>query len=240
MVFDYAYCQTIENFNKDGRISLPGVLKLFENTASAHADYAKEGVYSNRPKDFAWVLTDWFIEIESRPHFTDRIKAKTWAEFLESPLLVTRNFILCANEEDCIKGCSKWIMLDLEKNRPRKIDEEKNLYKYMPEYKTIYGNKKLCKIPEPEKYDIEKEIELRRSDFDFNNHVHNTVYLDLAFETMPQEVIENTEFKSLRISYKSAFVKQEKIVCKYAKVDDSYIIGVYDKENILHTLIMLK
>lgn len=85
---------------------------------------------------------------------------------------------------------------------------------YEPEDKTVFGGVKSERITVPEVFDSETEIAIRRSDIDFNNHVHNLCYLDYALETLPMELYESASFRNIRIVYKNALTNENIAICK--------------------------
>lgn len=46
------------------------------------------------------------------------------------------------------------------------------------------------------------QFPLRRSDMDYNGHVHNTAYLDFALDVLPKEAARSAEISGIRIAYK--------------------------------------
>ena len=140
------------------------------------------------------------------------------------------------NDKLCVKGTTKWILLDLTTSRPVKITQE-IIDKYQPEDKHTYEDSKLPRLAVPEKFSKETPIAIRRLDIDFNDHVHNLTYLDYALEGLPKEVFENRNFKKLRISYKLAVKAGETIVCKYAEVEGRHVCCIFGKDDELKTQI---
>jgi acyl-ACP thioesterase len=239
MIFREEYRTVIEDFNKNGRLSLCGVLKIFENTGYHHSDKAKDGLFKSTEETKTWILIDWQVEVKEFPLYSDKITAETWLEKLKSPLIAFRDFVLYKNGEPCAKGTSRWILFDLETLKICKIEQE--LFdRYEPENLSIFDDGKLPKIQIPETFEAEKQIAVRRSDIDSNNHVHNLIYLDYALESLPADIYEKAEtFKELRITYKTAIKENSKIVGKYAKYNGKNIICIFDLNGEIKALIQL-
>lgn len=230
MIFEYNYKPVIEDFNKDGILTLTAIVKIFVNNANAHSDLAGDSVFNIKDLSRAWVLTDWQIQMDDYPVYGDELMAETWSEGFSSPLVANRNFLFYKNGNVCGKATTRWILLDLATGRPTRIDPA-YLEKYETEDKTVFEDKKLIRIPSPENFSAETTIPVRRSDIDFNNHVHNLTYLDYAHEVLPENICE-TNFKSLRISYKTGLKAGSKAVCKYAEADGSHVVFISDENNI--------
>lgn len=246
MIFEQEYKPVIEDFTKEGKVSLFAILKILENTGNRHSDAVGDSVFVGRENTQAWILTDWQLEISSYPSYTDKIKAQTWSQLLKSPVVATRDFILYKNDEVCVKGTTKWVLYDIATKHPCKI-EQSLLNKYQPEDKAVFADQRLVKIAEPASFEVEKKIAIRRSDVDFNGHIHNLLYLDYALETIPFDVYEKHNFSHLRISYKSAVTSEKEIVCKYACVNgeeessqQTHLVYMYDVAGQLKTIIQLR
>ena len=227
MIFDYQYKPVIEDFSKDGTMTLNAVVKILENAGNAHSDFAGDSVFNITNLSKAWVLTDWQIEMTEYPNYGDEILAQTWSEGFTSPLVANRNFLFYKNGKICGKATTRWILLDISAGRPCKIDPV-YLEKYGTENKTVFDDKKLIKIPVLETFEKELIIPGRRSDIDFNFHVHNLVYLDFAKEVLPETDFDLT-FKNLRISYKTGLKSGGTAICRYAKIENCHIVFIFDE-----------
>lgn len=228
----------IEDFNKEGELKIEAILKLFENTGNAHSDKAGDNILNRKNGGQAWILTDWLIQIDSFPKYGDRIFARTWCEPVTQVFGTARDFELYANDKLVGIGTTRWISLNLESGRPEKIDT-KLIDLYTTEDKVTFTGAKLPRLTIPQEFSSETEIPLRRSDIDIYNHVHNLTYLDYALEALPIDLYEHHNFKNVRISYKSAVVQGEEIVCKYAAMENTHNFCIYSKDGALKTQIQL-
>ncbi len=239
MIVTDNYSPMIEDFSKDGKLSLQAVLKIFENMGNKHSDIAGKGVYQNNESSTAWILTEWSVEAESFPNYTDSIKAQTWSQGLSSPLVALRDFLLYQNDSVCIRGTTRWVLFDTKAGRLCKIEKDL-IDKYKPEDKKAFEDSKLAKIPVPETFEKETVIKIRRSDFDFNDHIHNLVYLDYALESLPEEIYKNSRFTKLRITYKNEIKTEKEITGKYAQIEGKKIVAIYGDQSQLKALIQLQ
>lgn len=237
MIYTEDYKTVIEDFGKDGKLNLSGILRIFENLGNRHSDLAGDSVFKYDGSSAAWVLTEWQIQVEDFPLYSDKIKVETWSEGLKSPLVANRNYAMYKNGQLCVKGTTRWVLFDIKTQRLCKIEKEL-LDKYQPEDKVIFENSKLEKIPVPESFQAEKALQMRRSDIDFNNHVHNLTYLDYALESLPEEAYK-TAYKNLRITYKTAIKEGEEIKGKYADVDGKKVVLITDSTDALKASVSL-
>lgn len=238
MIVENNYSPALVDFNVKGEMELSAILRLFENTGSKHSDMVGDGILNRSMKGTAWVFTDWYVEVKQYPKYGDKIMATTWSEPANAIFTSSRNFELYCNGELAVIATTRWAIMDLTTGRPTKIGKEL-IDLYEPDEKKTFAESKLPKIPVLENWDIEKQIFQRRTDIDFNNHVHNITYLDYAMETLPQELYDNREFKHLHISYKFPLMIGEATICKYGQNEGKHIFAVYGKDNMLKTQIEL-
>lgn len=76
---------------------------------------------------------------------------------------------------------------------------------------------------------------------DFNGHMHNLYYLDLAYEVLPNEVYAKRPFDNFRIDYKKEIKYKDTVKCKYAFVNNKNIITICkaEEEEVVHSIIEL-
>jgi len=238
MIIEFEYQPLIEDFKKNGDMLLSSILKILENSGNKHSDNADDNILEGSNNGKTWVLTDWLLEVVSYPKYGDKILAKTWSEFPVG-FGCNRDFELYCNGKLAVKGLTKWILLDLVANRPCKVPQEL-IDQYQPEDRCVFADTKMPRLSLPEAFDSETPIQVRRSDFDFNNHVHNLVYVDYALEALPKAVYDSRDFRSIRINYKQAVKQDEQISCKYAEVEGKHICCIFGSDGSLKTQIELK
>ena len=190
MIIDFEYQPVLEDYKKNGDMKLGSILKILENSGNKHSDWAGDAILEGSNSGVAWVLTDWMLELIKYPKYGDKILARTWSEPVKQPLVCTRDFEMYCNGELTVKGTTKWIRLDLTTGRPCKVTED-IIAKYQPEDKYTFAEARLPRLAVPEAFSNEIALPIRRSDIDFNDHVHNLTYLDYALEVLPADVYEN-------------------------------------------------
>ena len=242
MTVDFEYMPLLEDYSADGTLQLGALLKVLENSGNKHSDKAGDNILKGSSSGIAWILTDWLLDIHSYPKYGDQLLARTWSETVKQPLACMRDFELFCNGERCARGLTKWVLVDLKSGRPLRVSPEL-IEKYQPEDKAVFEDSKMQKISTPECFISETKITLRRSDIDFNNHVHNLTYLDFALEALPSELYEakKTAFSNVRISYKTGVKAGEEIICKYShnKQEGKHIVCIFGTDEKLRTQIEL-
>ena len=90
--------------------------------------------------------------------------------------------------------------MDRSCNKPC-LPTPERLAAYQPELRTAFADK-LPRLRPPAGCTAASPVQLRRSDMDYNGHLHNTAYLSLALDAAPPEVAAEG-VHTFRISYRS-------------------------------------
>ena len=236
MKFETKIIPNLADFGRDGKISTAGMLRIFEDLGSVHSESVGDGVKSAIERGTAWVLTDWRLSCEKPVYTAAELKAVTWSEKSSSSIASHRHYgVYDAAGELCFKGTSKWELFDIAAQKIVRIPQEL-IGLYEGEYESIYDDNGGKRLREPKEYISETEVTLRRSDIDFNQHVHNLRSLDFAMEAIPQEVYDRADFAEIRITYKQQIKEGDELVCKYTSEDKVHYVGVYGKDGVLRSL----
>ena len=238
MYIEIPYQRRYEDFRKDGKMRLGAILRAFEATGCKHSDTVGDNILTDTKEGKAWIMTDWFVEIDQFPKVDQNIISRTWVEPIKQILFSNRNFEIIADDKVCVRCVGRYVIVDLATGRPQKIGPE-FADQYKPEDRQAIAMDKPPRLVTPEAFTNEVAINVRRSDIDYNDHVHNLTYLDYAFEALPHEVYKNYDFKGFRISYKLAVKPHEQLVCKYAFAEGKHFCCIFDKEGGLRTQIEL-
>ena len=236
MYIEIPYQRRYEDFRKDGKMRLGAILKAFEATGCRHSDTVGDNILNDTKEGKAWIMTDWFVEIDQFPKVDQNIISRTWVEPIKQILFSNRDFEIEADGKVCARCVGRYVIVDLATGRPQKIGPE-FADQYHPEDRQAIAMDKPPRLVTPEAFTNEVAINVRRSDIDYNDHVHNLTYLDYAFEALPHEVYKNYDFKGFRVTYKQAVKPHEQLVCKYACVEGKHICCIFDTAGELKTQI---
>lgn len=239
MIFESTVKTGLKNIGKNNQIKNEAILEILENVAGYHSDSVDFGVFSINETKSSWVLLEWKIKVLKRPLYAEELKVKTWGRYFQKAYTYRDFKIFNSKGELCIIATSKWALINIDThNILRLTDEIKNLYK--PEEVSVFEEETLPKINIPEKFTHSIEYTVGRKDIDINNHMHNTYYLNLAYEALPEEVYNNRPFNEFRITYKKEIQLGDKITCNYTLQDNKYIIVIETKEkNVTNAVIEL-
>ena len=238
MIVEKEYQVKLSEIGKDNKVTNKAILSYLEDIGGIHSNIAGYGVLDIPKTHLTWVLLEWKLQVIKRPNYCEKIKIKTWSK-QAIKCYACRDFeILNEQGETIAKAISKWILVNVEKGKIVKVEDDV-LSHYEPEVdKTVFENEDFEKLKEPENYQLETEYKVKRADIDVNDHMHNLNYLELANEALPEEVYRGDEFSNIRITYKKEIKLGEVVKCKYAFDEGKHFIVVKSEdEKLLHAII---
>ena len=205
-------------------------MKLLENIL-IQSGY---GLNHKEETHIAWMVLYWNLQIYKRPKWNSELEIKTWVrEF--SKISSWREFeIYCEGEKIGI-AISEWVAIDTLKNALSKMTDDM-VEKYGICEKTAYDKKLTGRLKEPEKLEKIYEYTAKRRDLDTNNHVNNTIYLEYAYDALPEGLSLN--FNNIEIYYKKQIKLGDTICCLYSNEDDTHTVVIKSAdEKILHAIL---
>ena len=220
-------------------ITNSGILSILEETAGSHSSSIGCGLNDIPETHISWAILNWKVKVFKRPKYLDKVIVKTWARE-KNKIFSFRDFeVYDENNNLLIIASSKWIFLDTKKNSIMKI-EDSFYEKYKPEEKSVFDIIDLPKLSEPQNSTKTFEYTVKRSDIDINGHMHNTNYLNLAYEALPEEIYENTIFNNIEILYKKEIKLNDSVKFLYSEEEGAHIVTIKSLDDkILHTIVRL-
>ncbi len=234
MKFSKIYEPKINEYDKNGKLALNSIIGIIENMGAKHSASVGDNLIESALKGVSWVLVEWNIKINELPDYTKELYIDTFAVNKKAELITRREFIVKdASSMVYITACERLVLQDFNNKSLVKVTPEM-MEKYHPESE-LQNEYDFTKIKEPCGYDTESPLKIRKTDIDFNNHIHNTYYLDYALDLMDdlQTVSE------IRILYKQPLKLGDSAVVKYKKECGSHTVGIYNNDT-LCTLVRIK
>lgn len=240
MFVEHKFYVGLRDINQNKELSNTGLLSYLEDIASMHSEMVGFGISNMEEVKRTWILLSWKIKIIKRPKFNDIITVKTWSRMIEK-FYAFRDFcIYNSNGELICIATSKWIFIDTEKGKIVKVTNDVS-EKYEQEDISVFEQKDLSKIEEPQSYINKIDYKITKNMIDINNHLHNIYYLDIAKEILPEEVGLYYEANEFEVMYKHE-VKSDAIVkaCYSEQEDCKYVTIKNEDETNVHAIIKLK
>ena len=180
------------------RASVAAIIGYMLDVAGEDADRKGFGISALDSDSTTWVLSRLAVEISAQPKQYEEIAIDTWVnEF--NRLSSTRNFRIHRGEECVAKGVSQWCMLNMETRQVVDMSLLKETYMQamVDEPSPISAPARLRPIVAVDS----ASRPVVYSDIDFNRHVNTLRYIDLIFDNVPLELIEQNNGLRIDINF---------------------------------------
>lgn len=238
-IFEQKYRVKVSDVGPNGLIHNRGMLSILEDVACRHSDKAGFGILDIPVKHLSWVLLAWKVEILKRIQYGTNLKVCTWAKIFNK-FQTYRDFEVYDESGNlvCI-ATSKWALIDTEKNSISRITDD-IINEYSPEDKSVFENPDIDKLSEPSTFSHEYTYQTQRRDIDVNQHMHNLNYLDVAYESLPEDIYFSAECNHIEIMYKKGIKLGDTVKCFYSYTDDAHYIAMKSEDDkTLHAIVKL-
>jgi len=240
-IFEEKFLTSYTQTGIHGVLTNKSILSLMERTAGLHSAYCKFSFADIAKDNLTWIILNWKLKVLKRPKAEERIVIQTWGRKFNK-LFVIRDFKLFNSKGELYAiASSKWCLVDTSKNKIARMPEN------IPEIyggfrdESVFDIEDLPRLREPKLDSIGVDTyKIRRFDLDINKHVHNTNYLNFAYEVLPFEIYTGEELNNLEIYYKNEI--------KYGETIKSFLYfdkGVYtiatksEDEQTLHSIVRI-
>lgn len=214
--------------NKNNELTNKAIVNFMQDIAGSHAGILGDGLDDKEKTHTAWLLLNWKIRVFYRPKYQEKVKINTWARTIEK-FISWRDFEIYCGDKLVAIATSKWVYVDVEKQKITRIPEEL-IEKYAPNNKGVFQEEIVEKLIEPENLQLTFEDTIGRTKIDTNNHLNNEYYLDYAIESLPEEVYENNNFNNIEIMYKKEIKYKDKIKCFYKCENNEHIVVIKSED----------
>ena len=178
-----------------------------------------------------WILSEINIQFEKElPFWSEPIEVSTWISEV-SKLKVIVDFELKHRNQIFAKGNSNWFILNTETKRPVTTEYVKDKVEIYPDF--ALGEHKKFHL-ETLKEKIKETTHITNlSDIDFNYHVNNKSYINLAEVTVDDDFKKTHTLKKLSVKYnKETFLGDVLICSTYTTESSDILIHKIEKEGV--------
>ncbi len=174
-------------------------------------------------KNLYWVVGEFNIDfVDKLPFWSEEIKVEIWISEL-SKLKVYTDYNIYYKDKVFAKGDACWFLIDSNSKRPAKTDEVKSKFEVCDEL--VLGGHKRFMLPKIKEKVSEIDHKMNLSDLDFNNHVNNKSYINIAEMTAPYDYKKTHTLKRLNIKFSQETFLNDVLVCTLYKTDEDNVFA---------------
>jgi medium-chain acyl-[acyl-carrier-protein] hydrolase len=183
----------------NGKIKPVTILNYFQDIASEHTDVLGVSAFDLFPKNLAWVVFRYQIQIKAYPLWKDRLRIRTW-RFPVNNLYELRQYEIYDDKDNLlISSKSSWILTSISTKKPLRLN--KNLPQELMKDQQQEISNDLIALPQITSHDFSKSFNIRMHELDFNRHVNNSVYVVWAIESVTRAIISSHLPKEIIVNY---------------------------------------
>lgn len=158
-----------------------------------------------------WIVTEFNIDfVEDLPFWSEEIEVSIWISEI-TKLKVYTDYELKCKGITFAKGNALWFVIGKETKRPAKTDVVADRFDICNEL--VLDEHKKFILPQTREVYTKIEHKNNLSDIDFNKHVNNKSYINLAEMTAPNEFRKTKVLKSLHIRFNKETFLDDVLTC---------------------------
>ncbi|GHV87905.1 hypothetical protein AGMMS50267_02650 [Spirochaetia bacterium] len=189
------------NIDRSDRLTLASIFDFFQEVAISHAEDLGVGREALARTRQGWVLSRMSVVVERRPKWQEPVVVRSWPRGAERLFAIRDYDIRDAQDRPIIRGRSGWLILDIDKRRPLRVQ---------PLIESLPPNDGLDALPGgahslEARENLIKTGERRAaySDIDYNGHVNNARYIQWVEDAAPPDLLEKADRLRFDINYLS-------------------------------------
>jgi len=221
--YSHNYNVILDNMDlNEYRLRPISAIMYLQDAFARYCATRKMAAYDLFPQNLYWIVSEFNIEFLSKtPFWSEEITTEIWISEI-TKLKIYTDFKLYYRGEVFAQGNGCWFILDQETKRPSKTDIITEHFEICPEL--VLGEHKKFTLGEIKDKVSEIVHKNNLSDLDFNNHVNNKSYINIAEATSTDEFKKSHTLKTLNIKFNRESFLDDVLVCATYKTDkpDTY------------------
>jgi len=206
--------------DRSDRLTLGSIFGFFQEAAISHAAELGVGRDALSDNGQGWVLSRLSLFVERRPAYGETVEVSTWPRRWER-LFALRDYTIRGEDgEELVRGRGAWLVLDIEKRRPLRIQPIADIMPHNDGIDAFPAGP----VNLPPRGNLEKAYERRAlySDIDFYGHANNARYVQWIQDATDIETLTKTDQIRLDINYLSEVKPGETVELWTAQFDGAF------------------
>jgi len=230
----------LQDVGQGGRMNNKALIEALSNAANVHGKMVGQSTGEKDISHLSWIVLNWKLVIYDRPFACDTIEVVTWGQAYKG-LQAGRDYeVLGPSGEVVARATSNWVAVNPATGRPIKLTPEQIAGYEMENGKLNFPDFRFTRNAPELPLVNQISFKVLKSMIDMNGHVHNSSYLDIAEEVLPDGV-DSVLFDDIEICYRKEIKPNETVIVEYCsdKVTHCVIIKNGD-DGTVHSMILMR
>jgi len=215
-----------------GQLHPLALFNFMQELASTHADRLGFSVQKLMQQKMTWVLSRLHLKINKPLRWGETLTGRTWPSGRVGKYALRDFQFFNHTGETTAVGTSSWMVIDLEKRQPLKLDQ---LFTSDVSLKKRALADDFPALPEIDNSENQCKFAVRFSDLDLNRHVNHVSYIAWALESLPEPVLFRHYPMEVEVSYRKEVFLGDQVICKLQQIQGteslSYIHQLFLEKN---------
>ena len=223
------YIITNDCMDKNYRIKPISVIMFFQDSFARFLTTKYLAAFHIIKENLYWVVSEFNIDFkDDLPFWSEKINVEIWISEL-SKLKIYADFRLTYKDKIFAEGNSCWYILDTNTKRPVSTDIIKDKIGVVSEFSLGEHKKTGVENCFEKLNEISHTINI--SDIDFNKHVNNKSYINIAETSFDEDYRNTHSVKNMHVKFiKESFLKDNLTCSLYKTGSPDYFVNKITKD----------
>lgn len=215
----------VQDVDANKRVTNKALIEMISNISMLHGAVAGQ-TYAEGVSPVSWLVIGWKLKVYDRPKMFSTLRVQTWAQTY-AKVKANRDYIIYDESERIVaKATAVWVPMESESGRFIRVTPE-HMEPFHPE--PDEQNFPDFSFPALRKFELpvlqRLEVTADRTMIDYNQHVHNSNYLNLASLVLPEDVYRSI-FDDVMIIYKQQIRCGDRVSLEYSEDGGKHYVAV--------------
>lgn len=186
-VYSKNFSVQLHDINLHGVIKPSGFFNIFQSTSSEQSSSLGIPITELIKRKLTWVVSRYHLKVKAYPRWKDEVTVSTWRSEKNDRFAPREFEVKDKSDKQVAVATSSFMLIDLVSRKPVSPLEKFPFYPIL-EKRVLHDDFKPLEsfeLPDSESY-----FQVRKHDLDVNRHVNNTLYIEWALESVPDDVFD--------------------------------------------------
>ena len=222
------------------KVTNRALLEMLSDISMMHG--VKSGQTKVKGKSLvSWVILGWRMEVYRRPTMFSDLRVVTWVGDY-TKIRASRDYMIYDEEDnEVVRATAEWAAIDVDTGRFLRLTPD-----LVDPFEPELNDRVFSEFSFPDVRNIDadiietREMEIDRMMFDYNGHVHNSVYLSMAEQILPEDLYKRG-FDEIVISYKLEITGEDPVLLEYSRQNKDHVVAIRKKtDSKIHAVVIFK